>query len=242
MGDYMSVRTTIILILLAIAGQPAGAQTLQLITEDNPPFNYTEGSTGVLKGAAHELVVALMAEAEVPFTTTLLPWHRGYRRALENPNSCIYGINRTHDREELFEWIGPLFESGWAFYSYDKTIKLHSLTDIEDQIVVVKSGDAVANAFAAARPDARVLTVETDRVGVRLLERGRADLWLTGIVHVGKSAELEGLPVPELKLMWRKSVVYMACAKGTDVAALAKLRSAMPVLDGLREKVIAKYW
>jgi len=238
----MSVRVIIFAIVLAAVARPAAAQTLHLITEDNPPFNYVDLADGQLKGAAHDLVMVLMGKADIPYSVDLLPWHRGYRRALEAPNSCIYGINRTHDREELFEWVGPLFESGWAFYGYDKEIKLNSLTDIVDEIVVVKSGDAVANAFAAARPDVRVLAVETDRIGVRLLERGRADLWLTGIVHVSKSAEIEGVAAPEIKLMWRKSVVYMGCAKGTDPATLARLKASVSGLDGLRQQIIKKYW
>ncbi len=238
----MSVRIIIAAIMLAAFAHPATAQTLHLITEDNPPFNYRDAETGQLKGAAHDLVTVLMEKADIPYSVDLLPWHRGYRRALEAPNTCIYGINRTYDREDLFEWVGPLFDSGWALYGYDKTTKLETLTDIVDEVVVVKSGDAVANAFAAARPDVKMLAVETDRIGVRLLERGRADLWLTGIVHVSKSAELEGVAEPELKLMWRKSVVYMGCGKGTDPATLAKLKASVPSLDGLRDTVIKKYW
>lgn len=221
---------------------PAMGKGLRLITEDNPPFNFVDAKTGALSGVAHELVVALMKQADISYEAALMPWHRGYRLALDEPNSCIYGINRTQDRDELFEWIGPLFESGWAFYGYEDDLSLTSLADIENQIVAVKAGDAVATAFSAARPDARVLQVETDRMGVRLLHHGRANLWLTGIVHAKKSAELEGVAEPRMVYMWRKSVVYMGCSLKTDAIFLDRLRAAMPTLDTVREKTIHKYW
>jgi len=226
----------------AVAAMPAAAEDIHLITEDSPPFNYIDAETGQITGVAHELVLVLMQGAGLSYHSELLPWQRGYRLSLKKPNTCIYGVNRTPEREELFEWVGPLFESGWALYGYDPDIQIEKLSDITDQVVVVKAGDAITNAFIAARPDVKVLTAPSVRNGVRLLHHGRADLWLAGVAHVRESAEIMNVPVPRQVFLWRKSVVYMACSNATDESKLARLRAALPSLNQSRDAILRKYW
>ncbi len=225
-----------------LAAVPAAAEDIHLITEDSPPFNYIDPKTGQITGVAHELVLVLMEGSGLSYHSELLPWQRGYRISMKKANTCIYGVNRTPEREELFEWVGPLFESGWALYSYDPELQIDSLSDITDQIVAVKAGDAITNAFIAARPDVKVLTAPSVRNGIRLLHHGRADLWLAGVAHVRQSAEIMKVPVPRQVFLWRKSVVYMACSKSTDQRKLARLRAALPVLDQSRDAILRKYW
>lgn len=227
---------------LASTAEADQARKVHLITEENPPINFLDKETGKISGAAHDMVMALFEQSGTDYRVELLPWHRGYRQALNSPNTCIYGINRTHDREDLFLWVGPLMESGWAFYGYDNVSRFDHITDLEDQIIVVKAGDAVATALSAARPDLHVLAVETDEMAVRLLHRGRAQFWLTGVVHVSRNAALAEVPIPELKMLWRKSVIYLGCSKDTPALFIEDLNATLPKLEDLRKSVIQKYW
>ncbi|NVJ70612.1 MAG: transporter substrate-binding domain-containing protein [Alphaproteobacteria bacterium] len=238
-------KMMLLVVCLYASLQVAGAEdtpALRLITEENMPINYRDRETGEITGAAHDMVMALMEKAGVPYTVELLPWQRGYRLALESENSCIYGINRTHDREELFSWVGPLMQSSWAFYSYDQSLELDDLTSIRDQMVVAKAGDAISIALRAARPDISLITVETDVMAVRLLAHGRAQLWLTGIVNAPRNAEEAGVDLPDRKLLWRKSVIYMGCSKKTDPKVIERLKAAMPLLEDQRAQVLKRYW
>lgn len=221
---------------------PAMAEDVHLITEDSPPFNYIDQETGEIAGVAHELVLLLMEQAGLSFRSEVLPWHRGYRLSLVKDNTCIYGVNRTDEREDLFEWVGPLFESGWALYSYDPDIQITDLSDITDEVVVMKAGDAIANTFIAERPDVNVLLTGSVRSGVQLLHRGRADLWLSGVVHVRESANIMNVPVPRQVYLWRKSEVYMACSRSTDQQKLSRLRAALPAMNEARDAILQKYW
>lgn len=38
----------------------------------------------------------------------LVPWARAYYETLNRPNTAIFSIARTKEREKLFKWIGPI--------------------------------------------------------------------------------------------------------------------------------------
>lgn len=234
-------RITALLILLA-GTLPATGQELRLVTEENPPLNFKNPATGKLDGAAHEIIMAVMQEVGVSHSTEILPTHRGYRAAVENANTCFYGLNRTPAREDLFEWVGPLLDGGWAFFGYDDVPLMQSLADLNDLIVVARRGSAATVALQGARPDVRLVTVKSHATALRMLERGRAQLWLTGVMMARKGAGEKNYKKPEMKLMWRKSVLYMGCGRGTDRALITRLNGANSALEHRRAEIIGRHW
>lgn len=234
-------RITALLILMA-GSLPATGQELRLVTEENPPLNFKNPETGKLDGSAHEIVMAIMRDTGVSFTTDILPTHRGYRAAVETAHTCFYGLNRTPAREDLFEWVGPLMEGGWAFFGYDNVPAMQSLADLNDLIVVARGGSAATVALQGARPDVRLVTVKSHRAALRMLERGRAHLWLTGVMMARQGAGEKNYRKPEMKLMWRKSVLYMGCGRGTDRALIVRLNEANRALGDRRQAVLDRFW
>ncbi len=86
---------------------PAKASELQLLTENYPPFNYLEQNE--LKGVGADIVRALQEKTDTVSEPRVLPWKRAYRTALSTPNTGIFSITRTKQRENLFNWVGPLY-------------------------------------------------------------------------------------------------------------------------------------
>ena len=81
----------------------AAAEPLRVVTEDWPPYNYTED--GKVVGLATEMVRAILDRAGVEYTLECLPWARAYGLALNDPNVLIYSILKVGDREPLFKWV-----------------------------------------------------------------------------------------------------------------------------------------
>lgn len=87
---------------------------LKLVTEEYPPLTFSTGD-GV-SGYATEVVREIMNMLETKAEIKILPWEEAYQQALKEKNVVIFTIERTPQREKLFQWVGPLGENSASFY------------------------------------------------------------------------------------------------------------------------------
>ena len=102
----MALKNLALTVLVAVvevmlAATPARALTL--LTEENPPFSFTE--KGRVQGSAAEIVLDMAARAGA-----------AYVRAQGQRDACLFGTARLENRERLFLWVGPIATSPWAVY------------------------------------------------------------------------------------------------------------------------------
>ncbi|WP_120498209.1 ABC transporter substrate-binding protein [Kiloniella sp. EL199] len=103
----MRLLRSFCILFLLFSTSLSKASDLQFLTENYPPFNYLENDE--LKGIGADIVKALGNKLGIEKTPRVLPWKRAYKTALTKPNTGIFSISRTKDREDLFQWVGPLF-------------------------------------------------------------------------------------------------------------------------------------
>lgn len=236
----MKIRWLCMIVLLW--AMPAGAQQrFTLVTEEQPPMNYLDVETGTVRGISTELVRAIMEKAGYDYHIQLMPWNRGFRRALQDKNTCIFTTVRTPSRESQFKWVSPLFSSGWAFYrKAGRGLDIKDINDVAGLVVTATPG-TIANAGLADIPDIKLLRVPRDHRALVLLNEGRADLWVSGVFTAFIGGDEAGV-VPELALLWRPIELSLACNRATDDEAIARLNAANAALDGLREKLKADHY
>ena len=92
----------------------AESLTLRVVTEDSYPLQYVQD--GQLIGPALELVEKVLVEAGVDYEVEVLPWARAYATAEVTPNTLIFSMARTTQREPLFHWIGAIMSLDYHFY------------------------------------------------------------------------------------------------------------------------------
>src|SRR5512136_411438 len=96
----------IALILLSAAGWASG-ETITIVTEEFPPYNYQDN--GKLIGVSTEVVEAVLKQLpEITVEFKVYPWARAYKNALENPNTLIYSLGFNEKRRDLFKWVGVI--------------------------------------------------------------------------------------------------------------------------------------
>jgi polar amino acid transport system substrate-binding protein len=81
----------------------ANAEEIKVVTEEWPPYNYTEN--GEITGVVTEIVKATLDKAGIKTTIQVYPWARAYMMAAEEKDILIYTIFRLPERESLFHWI-----------------------------------------------------------------------------------------------------------------------------------------
>lgn len=87
--------------------QPAPA-ALQAFTENLAPLNYLRD--GRAQGFSVELLQLMAESLKRPLQTQVLPWARSVLLASQTPNSLLFSLTRTPEREAQFRWVGPIAE------------------------------------------------------------------------------------------------------------------------------------
>ncbi len=106
------VAAMILLLCLSNSLFALDVEELNLITEEYPPFNFTED--GRLQGFATDTLIEMLKIVDSDpkkHRITSLFWAQGYNLALKKKNTLLFSMARTDSRENLFKWVGPIVRS-----------------------------------------------------------------------------------------------------------------------------------
>jgi polar amino acid transport system substrate-binding protein len=109
-------------------GAPLLPNSITVVTEELPPFNYTDN--GKLVGFSTEVVEAVLKEVGIQGVFSSMAWARAYDTALTGENILIYSIARSPQREKLFKWVGVVAPTdNYIFALRERGIKLTTLEE-----------------------------------------------------------------------------------------------------------------
>jgi polar amino acid transport system substrate-binding protein len=234
----MMKRRLLVTLLSLLSLNHAHAATVNLVTEDYPPFSYREGSE--LKGASVDQVEIMMREAGLEASIEIMPWTRAYAAAQTTPMTCVFTTAHSTERDGLFKWVEPLL--------------------VDDNILVAKAGSGVA---ATSLEQAKQYTVGTHRgdytqnllkemgfskidvatdfsATLRKLLNGRIDLMPISQLYFEKMRADQ--PLVRIALLSSQSL-GIACEKSFPDELQAKMQAALDKLiaDGTQKAIFARY-
>lgn len=103
---------------------------LQLLSEYAPPRNYYTGSVNnyQVAGSSVEIVNEIQKMlGGYASSISMTSWVDGYATVQELPNSALFTTARTPERENLFQWVGPIATMTPRFYTL-KTSNINANT------------------------------------------------------------------------------------------------------------------
>lgn len=207
------------------------------------PTMSNEGvSTPYTSYMSSKIVQRIMEEADLTYEIVSLPWVRAVETLKATPNSLIFNMARTQEREGQFLWIHQHQEEYYQLIGLDGIgDQVTSLADVREKgyRVQCSGGTASCDALqdAGLEPDTRV------RVGrnhiaslVGLLVRGRADFMLSNMALV--QAHLIALGEDPGRASYAFDVkkpvpVYLAANSDLDPEICARILDA---IDRIRER------
>jgi polar amino acid transport system substrate-binding protein len=232
-------------LLLGFAAAPAPA--LQLVTEEYPPFNYTEN--GKLTGLSTELVTEMGRRAKVPMTFAVMPWPEAYDSAQTKQGTCIFSTARLENRERIFKWVGMLATNDWALFaksSFNDPIK--TLADARPYRIGGVTNDAKVM-WLRDNAVTNIVTVSEDKLIPPMLTLDRkklnaVDLWITGVSAEKSSAKAAG--VKDIKLVLKlahEERLWLACGPSVPNDTVKALADALAGMnkDGTYGKIVESY-
>jgi polar amino acid transport system substrate-binding protein len=222
---------------LAQAPPPAGAAHLILATEEYPPYNMSDAK-GQVGGLSTQIVKALLAEAGVSHEVAVYPWARAISMARVQPNTCVYSMSRTPEREALYRWIGPLVHNDWALFGLSATLPAVRPTRL-DELLTARigsyQGDAIVS-YLQTRGH-HVDVAPSDDVNPKKLQLGRIDYWATGRLIGLYRLQQMGIQGIEPVLNFNRTDMYLACHAQLPDDLVKRLNTT---LLGLEKKGVIK--
>lgn len=233
-----------LLAALLLASQPALA--LKLLTEENPPLNYTEGKK--LTGMGTEVVQEMGKRANLKLDFEVMDWNKAYEKAQADKETCLYSTARLSNRENAFKWVGPIAVNKWGLYALGGfTQEIKSLQDVKPFRVGGVERDAKTE-FLKQNGVTNIVEVKDDKLNPAKLtlnrkEAQKTDLWITSVAgakRVAAQAKVTGI---KLVYVVRDAESYLACSPRTLPATLKALADALDSMkkDGSHDKIIKAY-
>jgi len=93
---------------------------IQLYTEINPPYNYMTGESVYeweITGSSVEIINEMQAQCTGKNVINVTNWETGYDMLQYMPNYALFTMTRTPERENLFQWVGPIASHTDHFYT-----------------------------------------------------------------------------------------------------------------------------
>ncbi len=225
---------------------PRPAVALKLLTEENPPLNYTQNKK--LTGMATEVVQEMGKRARMKLEFEVMPWSKAYEKAQADKETCLYSTARLGNRENAFKWVGPIAVNKWGLYALD---------GFKPRIATLK--DARPYRIGGVERDAKIeflrqqgvtnIVEERDnrrnpaKLTLNRKEARKIDLWITSVADAKRVAAQAKAPGVKLVLQVREEDSYLACSPRTSAATLKALQAAVDSMrkDGSYDKII-KSW
>lgn len=207
-----------LLILILEICNYARAETLSVVTEAG---SLQYAGENQVEGVATDLVRAVLSEAKISGHIRIYPWPRAYELAKTTPNTLIYSMARTPQREKYFKWIGEILPLDYQFFRL-KSNTLINPTTLEQarqfNVGVINNG-AIHN-FLKRKEFNHITVLSNTTAHIKMFMSQRVDLIIANasrLQSLCKNTLLDCeliepiIPIPEIS-----SGLYMALSKSTN--------------------------
>ncbi len=189
----------------------ARAESLKILTEEFPPYNYTE--SGKITGFSTEVVRAELKEVQMEGEFQSLPWARAYETAISADSVLIYSMGRTPQREKLFKWVGVVAPTQHFLYSLPQRKLVFERLEQAKAFQIGTVNEDVGEQFLISQGFVKGKNLQSSikyEHNYDKLKLGRVDLWI----------------IPEMV------ATYLARKAGDDPAKTLTRSYAVRELDG----------
>jgi len=176
---------TIILALLILIVNPslifAGTiSQFTILTEEWKPYNFKKD--GIVLGISTDMLVLMLERIGTTQNRKdimLVPWARAYNMLQNNPGTILFTTTKTEERENMFKWVGPIFEIELNLYALkQRNLKINSIEDIKKYRIGTQRDDVVES-LLVKKTGMNVTDFErvaSSLLNVKKLYAGRIDL------------------------------------------------------------------
>ena len=220
--------------------------TIQIYTEQYPPLSY-RNSYGEITGFGTDLANEIMKRTQTYAPITLSLWSNGYTMIQNNPNFCLFTMERIPARENLFQWVGPLgTNSTYFFTKAGSGITISSLDNAKNLSKVGTVTSWFSDQYLREQGFNNLISNSDPAVMAKKLMLGEIDAFVCSAVTFPDILKELGYQynqvVPSFELM--SSDYYIAFSKNTPAALVNQWQTALDAikLDGSYNAIYHKWF
>ncbi|HNX30933.1 MAG TPA: transporter substrate-binding domain-containing protein [Holophaga sp.] len=222
------------------------AQDLTLYCEEEPPNQYL-GADGELTGMTVEVVREIMRRVGTRAPIQMVPWARAYDAALGQPDIVLFTVSRNAERNQMFNWVGPVHELDFTFYARaDSRLQVKSLEDAKKLTRVGVYIDDVREEMLKRDGFTNLDRAANNIQNFRKLIAGRIDVYATSQESVEAEAASAGFSAAAVKPVYTFARVqdYIVLSKGTPAPVVKAWTKAFAGMkkDGTFAEIHRKYY
>lgn len=226
--------------LLSVLALTASAADLQLLTDNHPPLHFMQGNQ--LAGFGVDVVQALATQTGDRIHLQQVPLLRALRVASDTPDTGVFTVLRTDDRDDRYQWVGPLIEVETALYARDNLQPpVHSLREADHMGRITVPRKWLVYSYLQGQDLNNLYGVETPEQMMRLFSLGRTDFVVSDTWSKAALAREQGIEPARLQyqIPLMKQNTYIAFSPQTDPKQVARWQQALDTLraDGLLEQM-----
>lgn len=219
-------------------------QEITFYTEIYPPANFVENNE--LKGITVDTLKAIWRELKQPEQyINIVPWVRGYRNTLNNPNSALFTMSRTPPRENLFKWVGPIFHSTHVLITKKSNqFKFAKLSDIFKYKVAAVRGDiSEISLNQMGFPEQNMAKVSELKLAFKMMATGRVDMIVVTIHAFHHLAQQLNFDATDYENVWQvnKFANYIAFNIETPDSLITQYQETLDKLSQEHQLIKKKY-
>jgi polar amino acid transport system substrate-binding protein len=203
---------------------------LTIVTDVWPP--YVRKEQREVTGISTEVVKKAMAKTNISYELQVLPWARAYDQAKTQPNTLIFTLARTLEREDSFQWIHRIHppDPTHLYMLKNSSHALYSFTDALHHTVAVLRDSMASQRLQTMGFEVgkNLLEVSSSKQAYILLQNQHVKFFAASqnnATEIEASFTKKQKPIkPALFLM--KSDLYIAGSKSLSPEILSTLKKA----------------
>lgn len=239
---------SVLMLLLAMMAPAmvSSAQSLNILCENDPPSEILNPD-GSLSGFAVDLVREIQKRVQNRDPIQMLPWSRGYRLIQENPNTLLFSMTRTAERDKLFQWIGPILESAYGFYvRKDSRIVIDSLEDAKRLTRIGVYLNDVRDLYLTEAGFTNLERTTDNQSVVKMLMAGRLDAFAGSPLGIGETLKSAGFNPGDVRLafVFLRTQSYVATSLEMPPGLVSSWNTALRAMkgDGTFKEILSRYY
>ncbi|MFT4607110.1 MAG: polar amino acid transport system substrate-binding protein [Urechidicola sp.] len=225
-------------------------QSLNWITEEYPPFNYRDPSTGEITGASVEVLMQIFAKLGIKsenININLYPWARGYHMVLNDTGTVLFSTTYTPKRLKNMKFLGPIAPNVVTVTARKSSqLSIASVEDLNQLKISVVRDDIGEQLLVGqgVKPEA-IDQLNSGLSMVKKLASARVDAIAYTYVTTLKLFDQAKINPDDFEIIFvlKRSNMGYAFHNATDDRILEPMRQALDelIVDGTRAKILAKY-
>lgn len=219
--------------------------TMQIYTEQYSPLSF-RNNNGEITGFGADIVREIMKRNNIYSDIKLSSWSNGYSLALINPNFCLFTMDKTDQRTNLFQWVGPIgTNTTWIYTKKSSGITITTLAQAKALSSIGTVNSWFSDQYLRGQGFTNLVSNNDPEIMVRKLMNGEVQAFVCSGVTFPSILKGLGYNIADINQSFSlmSSDYYIAFSKNTSALMVNKWQTALDVMKSdLTYNAIYQKW